>query len=145
MNLTSGLEEHPHAFLWAVGTMSSLMLGITAICWVRLIRARRSQLFLRSARPSRDEALSRAGSWRAGPVAAAGPGEGQGQSQARGGGATGEKGGTEGDVHEVVEEATGQRRRGDKGTSTTLKDKAREAVRGGDERDALHAKDGSTL
>ncbi|BGP16574.1 magnesium ion transporter [Rhodosporidiobolus nylandii] len=67
MNLTSGLEEHPTAFYWTAGGLSTLMLGITAICYIRLIRARRSQLFLRSAlRPRQDEDLT--SNWRAGPV-----------------------------------------------------------------------------
>ncbi|GAA5877559.1 hypothetical protein JCM8547_007731 [Rhodosporidiobolus lusitaniae] len=67
MNLTSGLEDHPWMF-WAVTSGSvTLMLGVTAIGYVRLMRARRSQLFLRSAlKPRQDEELSPF--WRAGPV-----------------------------------------------------------------------------
>ncbi|GAA6000050.1 hypothetical protein JCM10207_006030 [Rhodosporidiobolus poonsookiae] len=69
MNLASGLEDHPFMFYYTVGGVSTLMLGITAICWVRLTRARRSQLFLRSAlRPRRDEDMHQHHAWRAGPV-----------------------------------------------------------------------------
>ncbi|GAA6028406.1 hypothetical protein JCM8097_007015 [Rhodosporidiobolus ruineniae] len=67
MNLTSGLEEHPSAFYWTSEGCVALMAGITAIGYVRLMRARRSQLFLRSAlRPRADEDLTP--HWRAGPV-----------------------------------------------------------------------------
>ncbi|GAA5893648.1 hypothetical protein JCM8208_000848 [Rhodotorula glutinis] len=130
MNLHSGLEEHPSAFYWAVGSMASLMIGITSICWVRLIRARRSQLFLRSARPARDDNLGSATRWRAGPVGTAAVGE------AGGGGGGGDGGARKRDVrevdaHEAVEEVTGQRGGEDEG---------REAGR-----DALHRKDGTTL
>ncbi|BGP02345.1 Mitochondrial inner membrane magnesium transporter MFM1 [Rhodotorula toruloides] len=67
MNLASHLEEHPTAFYWTTGSIATLMIGITAICWVRLIRARRSQLFLRSTlQPRQDEELTH--HWKAGPV-----------------------------------------------------------------------------
>ncbi|GAA5981688.1 hypothetical protein JCM11641_004215 [Rhodosporidiobolus odoratus] len=67
MNLTSGIEEHPTAFYWATGGAMSLMIGVTAIGWIRLTRARKSQLFLRSAlQPRKDEELTH--HWRAGPV-----------------------------------------------------------------------------
>ncbi|GAA6052863.1 hypothetical protein JCM3770_004383 [Rhodotorula araucariae] len=126
MNLTSGLEEHPSAFYWAVGSMGTVMVGITAICWVRLMRARRSQLFLRSARPARDrdEHLTRAERWRAGPAGAR-------KQDVR-----------DVDVHKAVEEATGQRREG------ALRDRpaaAAAAAQASKDDDALHAKDGSML
>lgn len=139
MNLHSGLEEHPSAFLWAVGSMASLMIGITSICWVRLIRARRSQLFLRSARPAREENLTSATRWRAGPV---------GAGSEAGDGAGRKRDVRDVDAHEAVEEVTGQRGgggggRGASGTAAGLREKAREAVKG--ERDGEHAKDGTTL
>ncbi|BGP48544.1 magnesium ion transporter [Rhodotorula kratochvilovae] len=129
MNLTSGLEEHPSAFYWAVGTMSSVMVGITAICWVRLMRARRSQLFLRSARDSR----ARAERWRAGP---AGAGAGAEAAQGR------KTDVRDVDVHRAVEEATGQ----SVGVSEQelLQDRAA-ARKGSRDDDPLHAKDGSAL
>ncbi|GAA5820527.1 hypothetical protein JCM11251_003030 [Rhodosporidiobolus azoricus] len=68
MNLTSGLEEHPTMFFWVTGGAMSLMVAVTAIGAVRLMRARRSQLFLRSAlRHRQDENLTPR--WRAGPIA----------------------------------------------------------------------------
>ncbi|GAA6008201.1 hypothetical protein JCM11491_001927 [Sporobolomyces phaffii] len=70
MNLLSGLEEHPSAFFWATGSGFALMGVIMSIGWFRLVRARRSQLFLRSALKKRkDEELSRR--WGVGPVASA--------------------------------------------------------------------------
>ncbi|GAA5904029.1 hypothetical protein JCM6882_003804 [Rhodosporidiobolus microsporus] len=67
MNLQSHMEDHPTMFFWVTGSAMTLMLGVTAIGYVRLMRARRSQLFLRSAlRPRQDEDLSP--SWRAGPI-----------------------------------------------------------------------------
>ncbi|GAA5944134.1 hypothetical protein JCM3775_001074 [Rhodotorula graminis] len=130
MNLSSGLEEHPSAFYWAVTSMASLMMGITAICWVRLIRARRSQLFLRSARATRDDNLTSATRWRAGPVGA-GTGGRAGQSGGGGGGGAARKRDVRDvDAHEAVEEVTGQSGGGGGG---------------GSGRDALHRKDGTTL
>ncbi|KAI5475170.1 mitochondrial inner membrane magnesium transporter mrs2 [Pseudohyphozyma bogoriensis] len=48
MNLTSGLESHPTAFFWATGAGCGLMTLIMATGFIRLLRARRSQLFLGS-------------------------------------------------------------------------------------------------
>ncbi|GAA5925488.1 CorA family magnesium transporter [Sporobolomyces koalae] len=68
MNLVSGLEESETAFAWATGSGLGLMAVIMSIGWYRLVRARRSQLFLRSAlRQRKDEELSKR--WRVGPVA----------------------------------------------------------------------------
>ncbi|GAA5893566.1 CorA family magnesium transporter [Sporobolomyces salmoneus] len=68
MNLVSGLEDHPTAFFWATGSGLGLMGVIMSIGWLRLVRARRSQLFLRSALKRRkDEELSHG--WGVGPVA----------------------------------------------------------------------------
>ncbi|GAA5835606.1 hypothetical protein JCM3766R1_006459 [Sporobolomyces carnicolor] len=68
MNLVSGLEDHATAFFWATGSGLGLMAFIMSIGWVRLTRARRSQLFLRSALKRRkDEELSHR--WGVGPVA----------------------------------------------------------------------------
>ncbi|GAA5948138.1 hypothetical protein JCM3765_007125 [Sporobolomyces pararoseus] len=59
MNLVSGLEESPTAFFWATTSGLGLMAVIMSIGWYRLVRARRSQLFLRSALKRRkDEELS---------------------------------------------------------------------------------------
>lgn len=48
-NLESGLEEHPTAFYWVTGASCGLMVAVLAIGWIRMLRARRSQLFLGSA------------------------------------------------------------------------------------------------
>ncbi|GAA6060018.1 hypothetical protein JCM10212_001176 [Sporobolomyces blumeae] len=66
MNLVSGLEEHDTAFFWATGSGLGLMAVIMGIGWVRLVRARKSQLFLRSALKKRkEEDVSQ--SWSVGP------------------------------------------------------------------------------
>ncbi|BGP55584.1 hypothetical protein JCM8202_004652 [Rhodotorula sphaerocarpa] len=100
MNLTSHIEEDPTAFYWTIGATSGLMLGITAISWVRLSRARRSQLFLRSSlRPNKDhQTLSRG--WRAGPVGTA-AGE-------NGGGKSPQDDVSHVNIHKRVEQDTGQ-------------------------------------
>ncbi|KAM0752344.1 hypothetical protein T439DRAFT_324421 [Meredithblackwellia eburnea MCA 4105] len=46
MNLVSGYENHPVAFYYAVGAGVGSMAAIMLIGWARLVRARRSQLFL---------------------------------------------------------------------------------------------------
>ncbi|GAA5950712.1 hypothetical protein JCM21900_000488 [Sporobolomyces salmonicolor] len=64
MNLVTGYEENPYAFYFASGG-SIVILGIG---WIRLIRARRSQLFLRSAlRPRQNEDLLESRRWAVGP------------------------------------------------------------------------------
>ncbi|GJN90802.1 hypothetical protein Rhopal_003816-T1 [Rhodotorula paludigena] len=137
MNLTSGLEEHPSAFYWTVGLVSSMMVGVTAISWVRLIRARRSQLFLRSIRPKRDGPESLGSRWSAGPV---------GETPSVQGG---KKDVRDVDVHKDVEKATGQ---ADGGVQTpksveegTGQGKGKKAVAAGEKEAAMHEKDGSTL
>lgn len=139
MNLTSHFEEHPSAFYWCVGGTSTLMLGITAICWVRLIRARRSQLFLRSSlHPRKEEEQRVVRGSSAGPAGAAlgAPAQGGG-----GGAASGDEKQTKKksdvrdvDVHKAVEEETGQ-------SSDGAKSKA--GGRGGDH--PMERKDGTTL
>lgn len=60
MNLRSGLEEHPSAFYWTTGLGTASMVALLVIGGVRLVRARRSQLFVRSTtkeRPSSREGL----------------------------------------------------------------------------------------
>ena len=52
-NLTSGYEEHASAFYWVTGTTCAMMAGVFTIGWVRMLRARRSQLFLGSAMKER--------------------------------------------------------------------------------------------
>lgn len=109
MNLVSGLEEHPNAFFWATGSGIGLMAGaflslsewiageevrsadslalflrqtvIMSIGWYRLVRARRSQLFLRSALKQRKkEDINQ--DWGVGPVNLASKGK---QSRIEGG------------------------------------------------------------
>lgn len=59
MNLQSGWEDDPSMFKYMTGAGCGLMVGILAIGWFRLIKARRSQLLLRGTnhqqtpRPSR--------------------------------------------------------------------------------------------
>ena len=48
MNLVSGLEEDPNAFRYTVFAATGSMAVIMAIGWLRMVRNRRSQLFLRS-------------------------------------------------------------------------------------------------
>lgn len=62
MNLVSGLEEDPNAFRWAVYAGTGSMAVIMAVGWIRMVRNRRSQLFLRSyarARPQTTAIQSR--------------------------------------------------------------------------------------
>ncbi|GAA5874548.1 hypothetical protein JCM16303_002902 [Sporobolomyces ruberrimus] len=67
MNLVSGLEESQTAFMRVTGVGIGLMCLIMSVGWYRLVRARRSQLFLRSALKQRknEELSSR---WGVGPV-----------------------------------------------------------------------------
>lgn len=48
MNLVNGYEDHPTAFNWATSGSCGLMAMIIAIGYIRLVRNRRSQLFLRA-------------------------------------------------------------------------------------------------
>ncbi|BGP24995.1 mitochondrial inner membrane magnesium transporter mrs2 [Rhodotorula toruloides] len=121
MNLASHLEEHPSAFYWTTGSIATLMIGITAICWVRLIRARRSQLFLRSTlQPRQDEELTNL--WKAGPVAPIK------KSDIR-----------DVDVHKEVDEATGV------GKEKRANGKKGEGDEGKEELHPMAKKDGTTL
>lgn len=132
MNLTSHIEEHPSAFYWCIGGTSAFMLGITAICWVRLVRARRSQLFLRnSLHPRKEEDQSLVRSTRAGPVgaltAAQGAGGGSKKSDV-----------LDVDVHKAVEEQTGQIE-----SSSEEEEDKKKKEKGGDH--PMERKDGTTL
>ncbi|KAG0653877.1 magnesium ion transporter [Rhodotorula mucilaginosa] len=130
MNLTSHLEEHPSAFYWCIGGTSTFMLGITAICWVRLVRARRSQLFLRnSLHPRKEEDQSLVRSTRAGPVGAL-------TAQQGAGGGSNKSDVLDVDVHKAVEEQTGQIE------SSSEQDKKKKE-KGGDH--PMERKDGTTL
>lgn len=132
MNLTSHLEEHPSAFYWCIGGTSTFMLGITAICWVRLVRARRSQLFLRnSLHPRKEEDQSLVRSTRAGPVGALG---------AAGGGSK-KSDVLDVDVHKAVEEQTGQIESSEGEPEDKQQKKKKE--KGGDH--PMERKDGTTL
>lgn len=139
MNLTSHIEEHPSAFYWCVGGTSTFMLGITAICWVRLVRARRSQLFLRnSLHPRKEEDQSLVRSTRAGPVgaltAAQGTSGGSKKSDVR-----------DVDVHKAVEEQTGQTESSETGEAGAAEEdqKKKKKEKGGDH--PMERKDGTTL
>lgn len=48
VNLVSGLEEDPNAFRYTVYAGLGTMTIIMAVGWLRMVRNRRSQLFLRS-------------------------------------------------------------------------------------------------
>ncbi|GAA5984294.1 hypothetical protein JCM10908_006130 [Rhodotorula pacifica] len=142
MNLTSHIEEHPTAFYWTLGGTSTFMLGITAVCWIRLIRARRSQLFLRSSlhpRKQEDQTLTRG--WRAGPAGAIAGGAGTD------GGGGGEKGESKKsdiwdvDVHKAVEQETGQVP--PLSAEEVDAEKQKKAEKGGDH--PMERKDGTTL
>ncbi|GAA5868093.1 hypothetical protein JCM3774_001018 [Rhodotorula dairenensis] len=134
MNLTSHFEEHPSAFYWCVGGTSTLMLGITAICWIRLIRARRSQLFLRSSlHPRKEEEQRVVRGSSAGPAGGAVVG-----ARAGGEAAGGQKKSDvrDVDVHKAVEEETGQ-------SSSPAPAKSTKEGKGGDH--PMERKDGTTL
>ena len=131
MNLTSHIEEHPSAFYWCIGGTSAFMLGITAICWVRLVRARRSQLFLRnSLHPRKEEDQSLVRSTRAGPVGAL-------TAQGAGGGSK-KSDVLDVDVHKAVEEQTGQIE-----SSSEEEEDKKKKEKGGDH--PMERKDGTTL